>query len=83
MPDTWALTPKGHSFVEDYDENYDRETELKGLPSRNYFILDSLVAGPKEISEIDFSIPVYTKIPATTLRQKLRELESKNFIEKW
>lgn len=83
MPTVWSLTPKGHKFVQDYDEDYDRETELTGLPSRNYYILDSLVSGPHEISEIDFSIPIYTKIPTTTLRRKLRELESKDFIEKF
>ena len=83
MPITWALTGKGHKFVADYDEDYDKETELIGLPSRNYYILSSLSTGPHEISEIDFSIPVYSKIPATTLRRKLKELESKRFIEKF
>ena len=81
MPVTWSLTSKGHQYVEECDcEGY---TELKGMPSRNLYILDSLIAGPKEVSEIDFSIPAYSQIPATTLKRKLKELESKGFIEKW
>ncbi len=83
MPTTWTLTPEGHNWVEDYDNDYERNIELKGIPSRNYNILSPLVSGPKEVSEIDFTINTYEKIPATTLRRKLKELESKGLIEKW
>ncbi len=83
MPTSYILTEKGQTFVADYDTEYERNTELTGMPSRNYSILSNLVAGPKEISEIDFGIPSYTKIPATTLRRKLKEFESQGYIEKW
>ena len=82
-PTIWGLTDKGREWVEDYDSDYERNTELKGIPSRNYYILSDLMSQPHEVSEIDFSIPAYSRIPATTMRRKLKELERKGLIEKW
>ena len=82
-PVIWHLTDKGHAWVDDYDDDYEANTSLKGIPSRNYYILSDLASDNHEVSEIDFSIPSYSKIPATTLRRKLKELESKGLIEKW